>query len=379
MSVFSEKEKLRRFEAAQSIIKSEGLGALLLLGNGMVGSNAYGAFRYFTDDRVFYYIQAAMFFPDSAPAAVATSDISRLEFVNNSFITDCVSASDSAAGVIDLLKSRNVRGRVGTCLELLPTTWALRILDAVPDIEFVDVSDVIFAARNIHSDEEVKVLRECAALADAAYEAVCAFARPGVTEQQIAAEIEYAIQKRGGEYNFTLISSGRFQKENCGLSMLHNASMINRVIESGDSVAMEITPRYNGYWTQLVRTVSVGEPSGDLVRAHEVSVGSIKAALPALKPGNPISAIAEAVRSYVEGEGFIFGLPCGHICAVDLNEERLDDKNKRLLLPGMAVILHPSNLLPGVPTGIFWGETYLITDTGCERMMKTDDTLAVLK
>ena len=69
MSLFSEKEKQRRFDAAQSIIKSEELGALLLLGNGMVGSNAYGAFRYFTDDRVFYYIQAAMFFPDSVPAA----------------------------------------------------------------------------------------------------------------------------------------------------------------------------------------------------------------------------------------------------------------------------------------------------------------------
>ena len=178
---------------------------------------------------------------------------------------------------------------------------------------------------------------------------------------------------------FSLVSS--FHKIGEDAVITNDKSVIeqsDRVILPGDSIGMEITPRYNGYWTQLVRTVSVGEPHPDLIRAHEVSVGSIKAALPTLKPGNPISSIANAVQKYVEGEGFTFGLPCGHICAVDLNEERLDDKNERILLPGMAVILHPSITRPGLETGIFWGETYLITDTGYERLMKTNDDFAIL-
>ena len=52
---------------------------------------------------------------------------------------------------------------------------------------------------------------------------------------------------------------------------------------------MEITPRYNGYWTQLVRIISVGEPNEDFIKMHEVI---IKGALEELKPGNRIGNIA---------------------------------------------------------------------------------------
>ena len=55
---------------------------------------------------------------------------------------------------------------------------------------------------------------------------------------------------------------------------------------------MEITPRYNGYWTQLVRTISVGEPNEDFIKMHEVSCRIIKGALEELKPGNRIGNIA---------------------------------------------------------------------------------------
>ena len=55
---------------------------------------------------------------------------------------------------------------------------------------------------------------------------------------------------------------------------------------------MEITPRYNGYWTQLVRTISVGEPNEDFIKMHEDSCRIIKGALEELKPGNRIGNIA---------------------------------------------------------------------------------------
>ena len=98
-----------------------------------------------------------------------------------------------------------------------------------------------------HSEEEVETIRKCARLADEGYEAVKRTIKPGMTEQQVVAELEYAIQRKGGEYNFTLISSGRFSFDDNKLPCIHAATMFDKVIEPGDNVAMEITPRYNGY------------------------------------------------------------------------------------------------------------------------------------
>lgn len=377
--MFSETERGRRLNAAQEIMKEEGLSGLLMVGNGAVGTNSYGCFRYLTDNRVYYYLQTAVFAPDKAPVAIATSYISQLEFLNNSFIKDCRVFTDSMVGIMEIFEEMGIKsGKVGTCLEILPTSWMLQLMEKFPQIEWVDVSEAIFRIRNVHSDEEAETIRKCARLADIGYEVVKQKIKPGMSEQQVVAELEYAIQKNGGENNFSLISSGRFSFDDNRLPCIHAATMFDKVIEPGDSVAMEITPRYNGYWTQLVRTLCIGEPSEDFRTLHKVVVETINDALNELRPGNPIGNIAKRIRKFTEDSGYVFSLPCGHICAIDLNEERIDEANMRPLMPGMAVILHPSVITPKLQTGIFWGETFLITESGYEKIMNSNNEIVVI-
>lgn len=377
--MFSNAERDRRFKAADDMMKKEGLSALVMLGNGAVGTNSYGAFRYLVDNRTFYYIQVAIFVPGKEPISLASTIISQLEFQNKSFVTNCRVAPNPIKGIIDTLNEMGVTtGKVGTILDILPTSWLLPLEKAFPNIEWVDVADAVFDLRQHHSAEEVATFRKAAELADIGFKAVCDTIKPGMTEQEVVAELEFATLNNGGEYNFTLISSGRFAIKDNKLPFIHAATMFDKKIEKGDSVALEVTPRCNGYWGQLVRTISVGEANEDLQTLHDVVVGSIKDVLPVLKPGNPISAIPKRIRSYVENLGYTSGANCGHICGCDLNEERLDITNERILLPGMAVIIHPSIFAPGMTSSIFWGETYLITEEGCERLMKTGDELPVI-
>lgn len=377
--MFSQAEIDRRFKAADKMMKDEGLSGLLILGNGAVGTNSYGNFRYLVDNRTFYYIQIAIFAPDKKPISLASTIVSQLEFKNKSFVKDCRIAPNSVDGIINTFKELGIKsGKVGTALDLMPSAWYIPLTKALPDIEFVDISEPLFKIRNVHSAEEVEVFKQCAKLADIGYDAVCKNIRPGMTEQQAIAELEYAIQRNGGEYNFSLISSGRFSFKDNQLPCIHAATMFDKVIEPGDSVAMEITPRYNGYWTQLVRTISIGEPSKDFVEIHKVAVDTINEAISELKPGNPIGNIPKKVRKLTEKAGYVFSLPCGHICGSDLNEERLEEGNTRQLIPGMAVILHPSIVAPGHKTSIFWGETFMITETGCEKLMKSSDDLVII-
>ncbi len=377
--MFSEAERARRFKAADEMMKKEGLSALVMLGNGAVGTNSYGAFRYLVDNRTFYYIQIAIFAPGKEPVSLASTIISQLEFINKSFVRNCRIAPDPIKGIIDVLNEMGATsGRVGTILDILPTSWLLPLQKAFPQIEWVDVAEPVFEIRQRHSEEEIATFRKCAELADLGYKAVLDTIKPGMKEQEVVAELEYATLKGGGEYNFTLISSGRYGIRENRLPFIHAATMFDKVIEKGDSVAMEITPRCNGYWTQLVRTVSVGEKNPELSEMHGVVTGAIKDVLPELRPGNPINAIPKRIRKYAESRGYASGANCGHICGCDLNEERLEITNERILLPGMAVIIHPTITAPGLSNSIFWGETYLITEKGCERLMKTGDELAVV-
>ena len=374
--MFSLKEKERRFSAIEKIMQEEGLSALLAIGNGCVGTNAYGCFRYLTATKVYYYLQCTLFPLGRAPIGITTSPISRDEMRKGGFVQDCRVYSDQVQGIIDCLTETEItEGRIGTCLDILPESWALELEQAFPGLELVDVSEPIFRVRNKHSQEEIDLIRKCGKLADAGYAAVLEHVKSGMTEQQVIAELEYATQSMGAEYNFSLIASGPFSLQENGLPCIRAATMFNRTVEQGDCIAMEITPRYEGYWTQLVRTVSVGKPNADFVQMHQASCDIIDGTLPELRPGNPIGNIALRIRQLTEEKGYVFAFPCGHICGNDLNEERLVPDNDRLLEPGMVVILHPSVITPEISSGIFWGQTYLITENGYEPLMESSNEL----
>ena len=376
--MFSPSERNRRLTAAATLMKKENLAGMLMVGNGAVGTNAYGCFRYLADNRVYYHLQAAILVPDAEPVAIAGTLVSQLEFKNRSFIKDCRVAPNILDGIVSVFREKGlVSGTIGVCLDLLPASWFLALRRVFPSLKFIDVTEPVFRLRNLHSAEEIETIRACAKLADAAYQAVCDTVKPGMAEYEVAAALEYAVHQRGGEGNFTLLSSGRFSLTDNKLPCIHAAT--DKRIQIGDCVAMEITPRFNGYWTQLVRTICVGEPSADLITMHDVGVDVLKKAREDLIPGQPIRQIAARVRKYTEDAGYTFSLPCGHICAIDLNEERLDESNDRVLLPGMAVILHPSILAPNITTGVFWGETFLITENGNERLMDSGDGLMIVK
>lgn len=368
-------EKQVRMEAFRELMASRELRAVIAVGNGCVGTNAYGCFRYLTDIHVKYHLSSAVFFRERPPVGILPDDASVREAAAG-FLKELTVSRDPVETMISLLREEGVfKGKVGTFLDILPYSWYARLTEAFPAMELVDIAEDVFRIRNHHSPTEVEKLLRCGEIADAGYRAVLESVRPGMTEQQLVAEIEHATQRMGAEENFTLISSGRFSLEDNQLLPIRAATMFNRTLEKGDSVAMEITPRYQGYWTQLVRTVSVGEDNEDLKRMHAVCEAVIQGTLRELYPGNRIGNIANRVRFLTEQAGYQFALPCGHICGLDLNEERLSPDNDRLLEVGMTVILHPSIITPKIRNGIFWGQTYLITEQGFQCLMKSGQEL----
>ena len=82
--------------------------------------------------------------------------------------------------------------------------------------------------------------------------------------------------------------------------------------------------------------------------------------------------------SAVEKAGYVTKAPFGHLCGTDMVDARVTPVNEQVLAPWMAVIIHPTVYTPDLKNQFFWGETYLITKDGCERLHKSGDEMLTL-
>jgi Xaa-Pro aminopeptidase len=293
-------------------------------------------------------------------------------------IEDVRVSTNFIADTVALIKEHGAsKGRVGVNFEMLPTTWYTYLRTELSKAELLDIHDDIMEIRFQHSDEEIEVYRKGAALADAGFEAALKVIRPGVTEYEIVAEIEHVSRKQGTDEHFTLIGSGKFSFSN-ERSLPLPVTPSEKRIQAGESIVMEITPRYQGYWTQLVRMVNVGERNDELQKIQTVARDAIRRGLEEFKPGKRVKDVALAMQAYVAQTEFVPRAPFGHVCGIDLVEERVSVDNERLFVPGYAAIVHPLVQTADLKNVIFWGETYLATKQGYERLHKTGDDIITL-
>jgi len=87
--------------------------------------------------------------------------------------------------------------------------------------------------------------------------------------------------------------------------------------------------------------VNVGKPNPDLEKIQIVCRDALKRGLEEFKPGKRVMDVGLAMESYVRSCGYILKEPLGHICGLNLVEERPTFKNERVLQPGMAMVIHP--------------------------------------
>jgi len=367
--MFTEKERRRRLAAADSLMREKGLSAMLIVGNGTIGNKAFGCFRYFIDNRIYYHMQLFAAIPGEEPI-VCCGTQTHLLALNSRGVRDVrLVGDDVLGGAIKILKEKNITScRVGYCPEVTPAGWPGALRRAFPELELVDVTEDIYALRTLKSDEEISAARAGAAAADKAYERLCSFAAPGVSEMELAAELEYTMKKAGAEETYIALASGRFGDENDFPGSVHGASETGRSLLPGDCISVEMSPRWQGYWTQLVRTVCLGEPSEELRAAHEACLYAMKNAAAALKPGAAIRDIADIICRSINEKGFEPSFPLGRVCGVDLFEEPLSAKSGLCLTEGMTVVLRPAVSRKGSSSVFHWGETFLVTASSGESL-----------
>ncbi|QRM32172.1 Xaa-Pro peptidase family protein [Microvirga sp. VF16] len=243
--------------------------------------------------------------------------------------------------------------------------------DALPDVEFIDVTEDVLRLRTIKSSAEVAYMRKAAGFADLGFEALAETLRPGITEAVVLGAVQAKMSAAGSEYPTLpfIIGSGY-------RSGMFHAVPTTRVIQAQEPVLFEFTGSYNRYNSNLCRTVVVGKASDHLWKIRGIVEESFWRPFELIKPGAPIGEVDRLSREirgryadYIPARaGFGMGLSYPPTFAA---RPDILIGNEEVFQPGMVVSLEPSIAQYNGLTMSF-GYNILITENGAEILHKTD-------
>ncbi|KAA0958043.1 aminopeptidase P family protein [Planococcus sp. ANT_H30] len=243
------------------------------------------------------------------------------------------------------------------------------------DIELQPVSDLVEKIRMVKTPEEITILKAAAKIADDAFEHICGFIRPGLTELEVSNELEFFMRKQGAtSSSFDIIVASGLR------SALPHGVATDKIIEKGDMVTLDFGALYNGYISDITRTVAVGQPSEKMKEVYDVVLKAQELGVEKIGPG--ISGIeADAIaRDYIKSKGYgdAFGHSTGHGIGLEVHEgPGLSFKSETILEPNMAVTVEPGIYLPGIG-GVRIEDDILITESGNERLTNSTKELRIL-
>lgn len=246
----------------------------------------------------------------------------------------------------------------------------LRVLEmdlletAAPGALFLNAQQTLASLRMFKDGSEVSAMRQAVQVAQQALTAALESFRPGMSERQLAAELTLQILRAGSdpELPFSPIVASGPNSAN------PHAIPSEREIKPGDLLIVDWGASVDGYFSDLTRTLSVGEIHPDLQNvAHQV-VEANTTARAAARPGISAGEVDAAARRVIEHSGFgqFFIHRTGHGLGLETHEEPYITASSSLILqPGMTFTIEPGIYLPG-RGGARVEDNILITESGCE-------------
>ena len=241
--------------------------------------------------------------------------------------------------------------------------------------ELVPTSGIVEKIRLIKTEDELTIIKQACKIADDAYEHILTFIKPGMTELEVSNELEFFMRKQGAtSSSFDIIVASGTR------SALPHGVATDKVIESGDFVTLDFGAYYNGYVSDVTRTLAVGEPSDKLKEIYQVVLDSQLLALEKIKPGMTGKEADAISRDYIASKGYgeAFGHSLGHGIGLEVHEgPGLSSRSDVVLEPGMVITIEPGIYLPGIG-GVRIEDDALVTETGVEKLTHTSKELVIL-
>ncbi len=215
-----------------------------------------------------------------------------------------------------ILSSFNIK-RLGIEDNFMDVSAYLKFKQEISDMEMTGIGQDITMIRAIKDEKELEFIAKAADIADLAFSDILTFIKPGVTEKEIADKLESFMKSKGASgLSFdSIVASGV-------RSSLPHGVASDKQIQDGDFLTLDFGCIYNGYCSDMTRTIVVGKASDKQKMIYSIVLQAQLKALELVKPGEICKNIDAAARKIIGDSGYsdYFGHGLGHGVGLQVHE-----------------------------------------------------------
>jgi Xaa-Pro aminopeptidase len=231
------------------------------------------------------------------------------------------------------------------------------------EVKFHPVENEIKNLRSAKDAQELGLIRTAIDLSSKAFLHIMEILKEGITEREVALDMEFFMKKSGAEaLGFDIIiASGK-------RSALPHGRASDKRIEKGDFIVIDFGSGFRGYHSDQTRTVVCGKPTGEQKKIYQVVKEAHDKAIEKVRPGIPICEVDAAARDHIRRQGYdeYFGHGTGHGIGLAVHEDPVvNSENKDLVREGMVFTVEPGIYIPD-RGGVRIEDMVLVTSHGVE-------------
>lgn len=274
----------------------------------------------------------------------------------------------------DILRTDNVKHLGFEAMDMLYSKYQ-ELKDKLLVDELLPVKDEITRLRRVKTPKELEYIKQAESIGDKVFSEILTFIKPGMTELEVAARIEYLLKLYGGErLSFpAIVASG------INSSMPH-AVPGKKKIENGDFLTMDFGCVYEGYCSDMTRTIVIGKASDKQKEIYNKVLEAQLAALEVIRAGIKGKDVDKVARDIIYQAGYegCFGHGLGHSVGLFIHEEpRFSTSEEDIIEPGMAITVEPGIYVRGFG-GVRIEDLVVVTEDGYENYTYSDKSLIEL-
>lgn len=251
-----------------------------------------------------------------------------------------------------------------------------KLKNAFPQAELLSLPDLVSHLRSVKDKSEIKLIRQAVRIADDAFAEVLKSIEIGQTEEEIGMNLEFSMRRAGasgGSFEFIVASGVR--------SSMPHGTASSKQIQLGEFLTMDFGALYQGYCSDITRTVFLGDPGDKHQEVYGTVLAAQRAGIKAVAPGRTGKEVDAVARKIIEDAGYgdYFGHGLGHSVGLAIHEgPNLNMREERVLEPGMVITVEPGIYIPD------WGgvrieDIVVVTENGCEVLTQAPKEFIILE